>query len=75
MRVIQQLREAGRSVDFSLAAAKSDKQFKRALELGAAHTVRLERTAAGEVMARIRNLKSREERMIATGEVVSSITA
>lgn len=64
LRVVQQLRESGRAVDFSLTPAKGDKQFKRALELGATHTVRLERSAEGTVQAKVKNLKSREEQVV-----------
>jgi histidyl-tRNA synthetase len=61
LKLIQELRSAGVSVDYSLTAAKSDKQFKRAQELKAAHTIKLETSPAGELTARIKNLKSREE--------------
>jgi histidyl-tRNA synthetase len=61
LKLIQELRSAGLSVDYSLTAAKSDKQFKRAQELKAAHVVRLEASPSGELMAKIKNLKSREE--------------
>ena len=64
LNVVQQLREAGKAVDYSLTPAKGDKQFKRALELGAAHTVRLERGADGAVVAKVKNLKTREERAV-----------
>ena len=43
LRWIQRLRGEGCSVDYSLTPAKSDKQFKRALEVNAAYTTRLER--------------------------------
>ena len=61
LKLIQELRSAGLSVDYSLTAAKSDKQFKRAQELKAAHTIKLEANPAGELTARIKNLKTREE--------------
>jgi histidyl-tRNA synthetase len=61
LKLIQELRSAGLSVDYSLTAAKSDKQFKRAQELKAAHTLKLEANPSGELTARIRNLQSREE--------------
>ena len=61
LKLIQELRSTGLSVDYSLTAAKSDKQFKRAQELKAAHLIQLEANPAGEVVARIRNLKTREE--------------
>jgi hypothetical protein len=50
-------------VDYSLAPAKSDKQFKRAQELNAAKTLRLERKD-GEVVAKIRDLRAREEKVV-----------
>jgi histidyl-tRNA synthetase len=55
--LIRELRRAGFAVEYSLTPAKVDKQFKRAQELKAAKTVRLE--SADYV--RIRDLKTREE--------------
>ena len=55
MRVVQDLRSAGLVVDYSLVPAKSDKQFKRAQELNATHTIKLERSAAGEIQAKARS--------------------
>lgn len=60
--LVQRLRESGRAVDYSLTPMKSDKQFKRALELGAAHWARLERAADG-VQVRVKNLKTRAEQV------------
>ena len=71
--VVQQLREAGRAADYSLTPAKGDKQFKRALELGATRTVRLERGADGTVVAKIKDLRTREEKSVAPGEVATAI--
>jgi histidyl-tRNA synthetase len=71
--MVQQLRDAGRAVDFSLTPAKSDKQFKRALELGARHTVRLERGADGSPLAKLKDLKTREERAVSPSEVAALI--
>ena len=61
LKLIQDLRSAGLIVDYPLTAAKSDKQFKRAQELKATQTVKLERNQAGELVARLKNLKTREE--------------
>ena len=63
--VIEQLRAAGKVVEYSLTPAKGDKQFKRALELKAKETVRLERGADGTVVARVKNLATREEKVCA----------
>ncbi len=61
LKLLQELRSAGLSVDYPLTAAKSDKQFKRAQELKAAHTIKLEGEPGADLKARVRNLKSREE--------------
>ena len=39
LKLISDLRNAGLVTEYSLTPAKSDKQFKRAMELKAAHTV------------------------------------
>jgi histidyl-tRNA synthetase len=74
LKLVQQLREAGLATDFSLTPMKPDKQFKRARELGAAHTVRLNRDdAAGTVLARVKNLHSREEQKLRPEGVVEAL--
>jgi histidyl-tRNA synthetase len=57
LKLIQDLRAAGFAVEYSLTPAKQDKQFKRAQELKAAFTAKVE----SESYVRIRNLKSRDE--------------
>jgi histidyl-tRNA synthetase len=69
LALIQELRSTGLSVDYSLAPTKPDKQFKRAQELQAAHTVKLERDPNGSMLARIRNLATREEKITSPDEV------
>ena len=69
LKVIQDLRAAGKVVEYSLTPAKGDKQFKRALELKAKQTVRLERAADGKLSARVRNLATREEKVCAPQEL------
>ncbi|MCC6234042.1 MAG: ATP phosphoribosyltransferase regulatory subunit [Verrucomicrobiales bacterium] len=64
LRCVQSLREAGVSADFPLAATKSDKQFKRAVELAARVTVKLERAPDGAISARVREMTSRSEQVI-----------
>jgi histidyl-tRNA synthetase len=73
LKVIQNLRSAGLAVDYSLTPGKSDKQFKRAQELKAAHTVKLERTAGGEVMTKIKNLKTREEKLVSLSDAANQL--
>ena len=75
LRLVQALREAGRAIEFPLTAAKSDKQFKRALELGATHTVRLERDAAGQVSARLKVLATRAEEVLPIDDIPARTAA
>jgi histidyl-tRNA synthetase len=70
LKLIQDLRTAGCAAEYPLTPSKSDKQFKRALELNAGHTLRLERTNSGELVARIKNLKTREERSLDPAEAI-----
>ncbi|MBM3838457.1 MAG: histidine--tRNA ligase [Verrucomicrobia bacterium] len=69
LRLVQQLREGGAGVEYSFTPAKSDKQFKRALELNAVFMVKLERSPDGTVTAKIKNLKTREEKTASLTEV------
>ena len=73
LRLITELRGAGRVVEYSFTPLKADKQFKRAMELNAANTVRLERAADGTVSARIKNLRSRTEQVTAVAEVAAKL--
>ena len=57
LKLVQSLRNGGLAVEFSLTAAKPDKQFKRAQELKATHTAKMD----SQDYVRIRNLKTREE--------------
>src|SRR5437867_9447357 len=75
LKLIHDLREAGLTVDYSFVPTKPDKQFKRALELNAAFTVKLERTSNGEFALKVRNLKTREERVVDTGSVSAFLLA
>ena len=73
LKLVQQLRESGRAVEFTLTPAKSDKQFKRALELGAAFTIRVERSADGVITGKVKNLKTRAEQVTTLDAVVECI--
>jgi histidyl-tRNA synthetase len=57
LKLIQDLRTAGFAIEYSLTPAKSDKQFKRAQELKASFTAKVE----SDSYVRIRNLKTRDE--------------
>jgi histidyl-tRNA synthetase len=73
LKLIHDLRSAGFVVDYSLTPAKTDKQFKRAQELKAAHTIKLERAPSGELVARVRNLATREERGVNPADAASAL--
>jgi len=64
LALVQHLRESGYEVDYPLVPAKSDKQFKRAMELQARYTFRLDRTPEGELVVKLKNLSTREEKTI-----------
>lgn len=68
LRLIQQVRESGRAVEFSAAAMKGDKQFKRARELEAAFTLRAEKSG-GELVCKLKDLNTREERTLTVDEL------
>ena len=70
LKVIHDLRSAGLVVDYSLTPARSDKQFKRAQELKVKHTLKLERNVAGEFVAKIKNLATRQEVAVPLAEAV-----
>lgn len=71
--LVQQLREAGWAVEFPLVPAKPDKQFKRALELGAVHTAQLQRTVEGALQVRLKNLANRVEQALAPDQVAAAL--
>ncbi|HOW68346.1 MAG TPA: histidine--tRNA ligase [Candidatus Paceibacterota bacterium] len=64
LRLIQELRQAGASVEYSLTPARSEKQFKRALECKARFTARLTAAPDGSQWIQAKNLSSREERSL-----------
>lgn len=74
LKLIQNLRTSGLAVDYSLIPAKPDKQFKRAQELKARHTLKLEQAPGGELTVRIKDLKTREERTLPLTEAVAALT-
>lgn len=74
LALIHDLRHQRFAIEYSLTPLKSDKQFKRALELSAAYTIKLERTDSGDLQLRLKNLKTREERILTDpGEASSAL--
>ena len=69
LRLVQQLRSDGLAVEYSLTALKPDKQFKRAVELGARYTAKAE----GDTV-RVKDLKTREEKTFPAGEVAAALS-
>jgi len=69
LKLVQELRAGGFAVEYSLTPAKPDKQFKRAQELKAAFTVKLENDA----YARIRNSATRTELVSGASDVRNHI--
>jgi histidyl-tRNA synthetase len=68
LQLIQDLRNAGLAVEYSLVPAKPDKQFKRAQELGAAFVCKLERTPSGTLMVNLKDLKTRQQSTVTPTE-------
>jgi len=64
LKLIQDLRASGLAVEYPLTSAKPDKQFKRAQELKALHTARVE----SDSTVRIRNLKTRAELVVSLND-------
>ncbi len=69
LKLIQILRSAGLGVEYSLTPTKSDKQFKRAQELKAAFTAKLD----NDQYVRLRNLSTRKEVVTGFADVVNHI--
>ena len=67
LKLVQDLRAAGFAVEYPITPAKPDKQFKRAQELKAMFTAKLETDST----VKVRNLKTREEKSIASTEVAA----
>ena len=73
LKLIHDLRAAGLAADYSLTPAKSDKQYKRAQDLKAARTIKLERNQAGELVAKIKDLRTRQETVLPATEAAGRL--
>jgi histidyl-tRNA synthetase len=69
LKLINDLRAGGAAVEYAFTPAKADKQFKRAQELKANFTVKVE----NESTVRLRNLKTREEKLLPLDQVGPSL--
>jgi len=70
---VQKLRERGLTVEYPLSPAKFDKQFKRAIELNARYFIKLQKESSGKVVARLKDLCSREEKTDSVETIINSI--
>jgi histidyl-tRNA synthetase len=68
LNLVQSLREKGYAVEYALTPAKSDKQFKRAMELKARYTVKLVAAAQSGLELKLKNLSTREEKTLPVEE-------
>jgi histidyl-tRNA synthetase len=75
LQLVQNFRQAGLGVEYSLTPLKSEKQFKRALELKAGFTARWQTEAGPEAQVRLKNLTTREELCLSLDESVARIKA
>jgi histidyl-tRNA synthetase len=60
LRLVQQARDLNLGVEYSLTPAKSDKQFKRALELNSRYTARLQQKGDAPVCV-VKDLRNQEQ--------------
>ncbi len=71
--LVQKLRDGGHAVEYSFTPAKSDKQFKRAMELKARYTVKIEADEQGALIAKVKNLGTREEKAVPPSAVAAAL--
>jgi histidyl-tRNA synthetase len=69
LKLVQDLRDDGQVVEYALTPAKPDKQFRRAQELRAARTVKLET----ESSAKVRNLSTQAEQSLPLDQIASAL--
>ncbi len=73
LRIVQELRDGGRVVEYPILPAKPDKQFKRALELGAAWLVQAEPEVDGVLHLKLKNLATRQEQVVPRSGLASAL--
>ena len=75
LKLIEDLRAAGVAMEYPLAPAKLDKQFKRAQELGAGFVCQLERALTGEPKVKVKDLRTRREDLLSLPEALARLPA
>lgn len=73
LKIVEELRWGGLVVEYPLTPAKQDKQFKRAQELKANRIVRVCRNEGGALSVKVRDLKTREEINMSSGELLQKL--
>ena len=73
LKLVQAVRASGRVVEYPLTPAKSDKQFKRALELKAEWTIKVRQPEPGRTEVVVKHLKTREEKIVPPDAVLASL--
>lgn len=71
LRIVQDLRDAGRVVEYALTPSKPDKQFKRAMDLKARWLVQADPADGGSV--KVRDLEQRTERVVSRSDLVQAL--
>jgi histidyl-tRNA synthetase len=66
--LVQSLREQGLALEYALAAANPDKQFKRAVELKSRFIVKLAPLPNGALEIQVKNLATRQEKSFPLGQ-------
>lgn len=72
MKLLQELRDAKRRVDYAMTPAKLGKQLEQAEVRGAKFAVIVESTNANAPV-QVKNMKSREQAAIAVGELIQRV--
>lgn len=73
LALAQRLRDAGLAVDFALTPTKPDKQWKRALELGARFTATLIGAAGVEATMRVKEVSTRTETVLDLAALIARV--
>jgi len=74
LKWLQMARDTGCPADYSFTPARSDKQFKRALELRAQFAATLERDASGAILVKLKNLQERSEERLSAEAAVQKLS-
>lgn len=71
--LIHQLRSQGIAVEYSLTVAKSDKQYKKALDCQSGFTIKVEKNESGTLQVRCKNIGTRAEQVVPMDQVALAL--